>query len=99
MNFKHFFLVVLLFFPSNNAYAYFHFHPSVTITKTKNSFWKIEMPMRQQVFLKVKIGEPVIEEGYYSPEFGKKFSSLCLKVSLDKTEGGCVQILWDNKNE
>ena len=79
-----------------NAYAYFHFHPSVTITKNKNSFWKIEMPNRQQVVLDVKMGEATIKESYYSPEFGKKLSSQCLKISLDKREGGCVEILWEN---
>jgi len=79
-----------------NAYANFHFHSSVIITKINNSFWKIEMPNRQQVILKVKMGEPVIEESYYSPEFGKKLSSKCLKVFLNKIEGGCIQISWDN---
>ena len=48
------------------------------------------------VNLIVKIGEPVIEESYYSPEFGKKISSQCLKVSLDKREGSSIQILWEN---
>jgi uncharacterized heparinase superfamily protein len=77
-----------------SAYAYFHFHPSVTIIKNKNNSWKIKMPNGQQVNLNVKVGEPVIEESYYSPEFGKKLNSQCLKVSLDKREGSSVQILW-----
>jgi len=54
------------------------------------------MPNGKQVNLNVKIGEPVIEESYYSPEFGKKLSSQCLTVSLDKRKGGCVEILWEN---
>ena len=52
------------------------------------------MPNGKQVNLNVKIGEPVIEESYYSPEFGKKLSSQCLTVSLDKKEGSSIQILW-----
>jgi len=57
------------------------------------------MPNGKQVNLSVKIGESVLEESYYSPEFGKKLSSQCLTVSLDKREGSSVQILWESKNE
>ena len=78
-----------------SACAYFHFHPYVTVTKTKNSNWNILMPNGQQIILKVKVGEMSIETSYYSPEFGKKFKSQCLKVALDKRKGSCVQILWD----
>ena len=78
-----------------SACAYFHFHPYVTVTKTKNSNWNILMPNGQQIILKVKVGEMSIETSYYSPEFGKKFKSQCLKVALDKKKGSCVQILWD----
>ena len=52
------------------------------------------MPNGQQIILKVKVGETSIETSYYSPEFGKKFKSQCLKVALDKRKGSCVQILW-----
>ena len=79
-----------------SAYAYFHFHPSVIIINDNNNSWKVKMPNGKQVNLIVKIGEPVIEESYYSPEFGKKISSQCLKVSLDKREGSSIQILWEN---
>lgn len=77
-----------------NAYAYFHFHPSVTIVKTQDSVLKIEMSNGQQVNLYVKSGRPLIEKSYYSSEFGKRFKTLCLKVALDKKDGSCVQILW-----
>tara|TARA_Y100000389_G_scaffold195257_1_gene226430 strand:+ start:4847 stop:6418 length:1572 start_codon:yes stop_codon:yes gene_type:complete len=79
-----------------SANAYFHFHPSIVITKNKNSFWTIEMPNGQQIILKVKVGEPFIETSYYSPEFGKKFNTKCLKVALDKKKGSYVQILWNS---
>ncbi len=79
-----------------SANAYFHFHPSIVITKNKNSFWTIEMPNGQQIILKVKVGEPFIETSYYSSEFGKKFNIKCLKVALDKKKGSYVQILWNS---
>ena len=77
-----------------SAYAYFHFHPSVNIINNNNNSWKVKMPNGKQVNLSVKIGESVLEESYYSPEFGKKLSSQCLTVSLDKKEGSSIQILW-----
>lgn len=82
-----------------SAYAYFHFHPSITLTKSQNNFWKIEMSNGQQVILCIKIGEPTIETSYYAPEFGKKLNSRCLKVALDKKEGACVKISWNNLND
>jgi len=77
-----------------NAYAYFHFHPSVTIVKNQDSDLKIEMPNGQQVILQIKTGDPLIEKSYYSSEFGKRIKTQCLKVALDKKDGSCVQILW-----
>jgi hypothetical protein len=56
----------------------------------------MEMPNRQQVVLEVMVGEAAIDKSYYSPEFGKRLNSQCLKVSLDKRGGSSVQILWDN---
>ena len=82
-----------------NAYAYFHFHPSITVVKNKNSIWNLKMSNGRQVILEIKKGEPLIETGYYSPEFGKKLKTQCLKVTLDKKDGSCVQISWDNLNE
>ncbi|OUU44689.1 MAG: hypothetical protein CBC16_01660 [Verrucomicrobia bacterium TMED56] len=82
-----------------SAYAYFHFHPSVVIKKNKNFSWKIEMPNGQQVILQVRVGETFVEKSYYSSEFGKKFDSQCLKVALDKREGSCLQILWNDQND
>jgi hypothetical protein len=53
----------------------------------------------QKVILQIKTGEPMIETSYYTPEFGKKINTHCLKVALDEKEGACVQILWDNLDE
>ena len=78
-----------------SAYAYFHLHPSIVLRKNKNCSWKLEMPNGQKVILKVKEGKTFVEKSYYSPEFGKKFNTQCLKVALDKRKGACVQILWN----
>lgn len=77
-----------------NAYAYFHFHPSVTIVKNQNSKFNLEMSNGQNIIIEVKIGKPIIQTSYYSPEFGKRIKIKCLKVSLDEKNGACVQILW-----
>lgn len=79
-----------------SAYAYFHFHPSVVLTKNNNNTWNVKIPNGKQVNLNVKIGEPFIKTSYYSPEFGKKLSSQCLTVSLIKKEGSSIEILWGN---
>ena len=77
-----------------NAYAYFHFHPSITVVKNQNSKFNLEMSNGQNIVLEVKIGKPIIQTSYYSPEFGKRIKTKCLKVSLDEKNGSCVQILW-----
>ncbi len=82
-----------------SASAYFHFHPSVVIIKNKNNILQVEMPNSQKIILKTKIGEPVMETSYYSPKFGKKIDTQCLKVELDKNNGSCVQILWNNLDD
>ena len=82
-----------------SACAYFYFHPSITIIKKKNNILRIEMLNGQKVILQIKTGEPMIETSYYTPEFGKKINTHCLKVALDEKEGACVQILWDNLDE
>lgn len=82
--------------PYDNADAYFHFHPSITIIKNQNSILNLEMSNERQVKLEIKTGEPDIEESYYSNEFGKRQKTQCLKVSLDQNEGLCVKISWNN---
>ena len=77
-----------------NAYAYFHFHPSVTIVKNQNSKFNLEMSNGQNIVIEAKIGKPIIQTSYYSPEFGKRIKTKCLKVTLDEKNGSCVQILW-----
>lgn len=77
-----------------NAYAYFHFHPSINIVMNEDNILKIVMPNGQQVVLHVKTGKPQIEKSYFSLEFGKRLKTKCLKVAFDEKDGSCVHILW-----
>ena len=82
-----------------NAYAYFHFHPSINMTKKQKSVWNLEMSNGRKIILEVKIGEPLIEKSYYAPEFGKRVNTKCLKVALDKKKGSYIKIIWGNSDE
>ncbi len=77
-----------------NAYAYFHFHPSIKIFKKSGREWKIEMFNGREVVFNVKKGVSLIETSYYSPKFGKRIKIKCLKVALDKKNGSCIQVIW-----
>ena len=77
-----------------SAHAYFHFHPSITIVKNQDRILNLEMSNGQKIVFEVKIGQPIIETSYYSPEFGKRIKTKCLKVSLDQEDGSCIKILW-----
>jgi uncharacterized heparinase superfamily protein len=82
-----------------NAFAYFHFHPLIKISKKQNNTWNIKISNGRQLTLKVIKGEPFIKTSYYAPKFGKRLNTQCLKVALDSKEGSWIQISWDNLNE
>ena len=79
-----------------SSFAYFHFHPKVILVKKQNYIWNINMPNNKKVTLEVIKGEPYLEKSYYSPEFGKRLETKCLKVALDKQKGSFVEISWNN---
>jgi uncharacterized heparinase superfamily protein len=80
--------------PFKNAFAYFHLHPLIYVLKNQIGSWNLKLPNGQQVILEVKTGKAQLEKNYYSPEFGKKIETRCLKVALDKKEGLRIQISW-----
>ena len=49
---------------------------------------------KKEVILNIKKGKPVLEKSYYSPGFGERIITRCLKVSLDKVNGSGIQISW-----
>jgi uncharacterized heparinase superfamily protein len=77
-----------------SAYAYFHFHPLINISKENNHNWKLETQDGKKINFNIKIGDAKVENSFYSPEFGKRIETKRLKVSLDKKNGSCIQILW-----
>ena len=85
--------------PFSSANAYFHFHPSITIVENQNNVWNLKMSNGKECILKVKSGESVIQKSYYSPKFGSKMNTYCLKVSLSKKENSHIEISWRNINE
>ncbi len=85
--------------PFKSAFAYFHFHPSVNISKKKNDEWDMYLSNGHKAILTVNTDKAFIEKSYYSPEFGKKLNKYCLKVPLDKDLGSLVKISWSNLNE
>ena len=80
--------------PFKNAFAYFHLHPLIYVLKNQIGSWNLKLPNGQQVILEVKTGKAQLEKNYYSPEFGKKIETRCLKVALDKKEGLRIKISW-----
>ena len=81
--------------PFETGNAYFHFHPLLKITEEHSNFWSIKIPNSKKIAIELKLGKAKIEKSYYSPEFGKKLKSQCIKVSLNKNEGSCIQFFWD----
>jgi uncharacterized heparinase superfamily protein len=81
--------------PFKNAFAYFHFHPSIKLNKNKTGDWNLKIPNGHQARIHVEKGEPKIEKSFYSPEFNKRFEIQCLKIELVDRES-CVNILWEN---
>ncbi len=78
----------------NNAFAYFHFHPSIKIFKKNDTTLKLIMLNKKEVILNIKKGKPILKKSFYSPEFGKRIITQCLKVSLDKVHGSSIKIFW-----
>jgi uncharacterized heparinase superfamily protein len=85
--------------PFKSAFAYFHFHPSINISKKQNDEWDMYLPNGHKAILKVKANKSLIKKSYYASEFGKKLNTHCLKVALDKELGSLVKISWSNLNE
>jgi uncharacterized heparinase superfamily protein len=77
-----------------SAFAYFHLHPKIHILKNSTNNFNFTMSNGKDVTLEVKKGIAQLEKSYYSPEFGKKYKTRCLKVALDKNEGSSVKISW-----
>jgi Heparinase II/III-like protein len=76
-----------------HAIAYFHVHPSVTISALKTCGWMLQMPKGERVSLDVELGTPEWSRSHYASEFGRRHETQCLKVSLDKS-GARIRLSW-----
>lgn len=77
----------------DDAYAYFHLHPSITVLARTRAIWLLKLPHGQQAQVSIDTGYSSLSESNYSPEFGKRLETLCLKVAL--IEGiARVRIKW-----
>jgi hypothetical protein len=49
----------------------------------------------KKVFLHVKTGKAELVESYYSPEFGKRIKSECLRITLENKRS-IIKINWSS---
>lgn len=76
-----------------HAVAYFHVHPTITISGDDDYGWLLQLPQGKKVLMKVELGNPQWSVSHYAPEFGKRMRTKCLKVKLAKN-GARVSIDW-----
>lgn len=77
------------------AFAYFHLHPSIVVSANTSNCWVLHLPQGQRSLVIVEAGEASIVASHYSPEFGKRLETQCLKVALGP-EGARVRIDWSS---
>lgn len=78
-----------------DATAYFHLHPSVIISSVDADSWLLQLPQGQKVLVNVEAAVSKWSTSYYSPEFGMRLETQCLKVVLGKS-GAQVRINWSS---
>ena len=77
----------------DHAIAYFHVHPSVTVSPVDAAGWLLQLSQGQKVLVSVEAGVPEWSPSYHAPEFGMRLETQCLKVVLGKN-GARVRIDW-----
>jgi len=75
------------------AFAYFHLHPSVKVSRHSSGNWVLQLPQGQKVFVSFAAGDAFIVPSYYAPEFGLRFETQCFKVALNE-KGARTRIDW-----
>lgn len=76
-----------------NAYSYFHLHPSLELIQKDRRTWMVSISENKKVFLHVEIGHTNIIGSYFSPEFGKRFETSCMRVKHE-ANGSSIKINW-----
>jgi len=65
-----------------NAVAYFHLHPDVSVLKSENDKVVLKLTTKNEVSLKVEGGKFLIKDSTWHPEFGKVLSNKCIQISF-----------------
>jgi uncharacterized heparinase superfamily protein len=79
------------------AYAYFHAYPDVELRPIMDNSWVLTCTSGKQVVLNIEQGESSLIESYHAPEFGRRLSTMCLKVAMD-LGGSRVRISWGDRS-
>ena len=77
----------------DTEYAYFHFHPSVTLKNDDDKTWCAIMANGDRVSIRIEKGLAQQIDSYYAPEFGLQVRTSCLRISLVNHESR-VRISW-----
>jgi len=66
----------------NNATAYFHLHPSISLLRASDSACFFQLNNGREIKLGITNGDMSIKDSFYSPEFGIRKKTKCLAVDL-----------------
>ena len=78
------------------AFAYFHIHPTVAVSQWEvvsssaapcsltRASWCLSLETGHKVVVTVEKGAAQLVDSHYSPEFGKRLKTQCLKIALAK---------------
>lgn len=77
-----------------SAVARFHFHPDILVAQTDEFNWVLNLPDKQQIFIKALKGKGLIDDSWYSPEFGKRIKSSCLEINFGIEENIGLELSW-----
>ncbi|MBV9551138.1 MAG: alginate lyase family protein [Alphaproteobacteria bacterium] len=77
----------------SEATARFILHPEVRPEGGPRD-WTLNLPDGRRLEARVECGKAVLEDAIYAPEFGKRFATRCLAVTLDDGQG-CTRLSWN----
>lgn len=69
----------------DHAVAFFHIHPSVIVSDLRRNTWELRLPNGHTILLQLQEGLAELGHSFYSPEFGKRINSKCLKINFIDT--------------
>ena len=83
----------------NSANAYFHLHPTIDIVRLDALTWKLSLPKSSKnVSIKILKGSPSIQPSVFSPEFGIRLPTSCLKVEFGQSTEISLAVSWNTND-